>query len=270
MQLSSELLASPGYFGPPTSSVDWCETNYAWSYYVSEMWNTLSSLVLVVLGVLGVLWHHRHLERHFVLAYACLSLVGVGSTAFHGTLRFELQMLDELPMLYLATLLVYLLVEDGRTPRFGRWLPSALAVYLIVASYGAAFTRGAVQFWSFQVSFAALEFFALFRTYRIYRNSDDAGQRRLFRFGMTAYLSGIVLWFFDLEYCAQLVSFFAQRGLAYPQLHAWWHVLVGFGTYSLLLVIAHQRLSVLGKTPVLRRRGVCWLLRGEDASVIGT
>ena len=35
-------MTSSGVWGPPTSSVDWCETNYDWSQYVAEMFNTLS------------------------------------------------------------------------------------------------------------------------------------------------------------------------------------------------------------------------------------
>ncbi|KAI8393790.1 uncharacterized protein BYT42DRAFT_18851 [Radiomyces spectabilis] len=31
-----------GYWGPITSSVDWCEKNYTHWYYVAEWWNTLS------------------------------------------------------------------------------------------------------------------------------------------------------------------------------------------------------------------------------------
>ncbi|KAI8364157.1 ceramidase-domain-containing protein [Radiomyces spectabilis] len=43
-----------GYWGPITSSVDWCEKNYTHWYYVAEWWNTLSSLAMIVLGLLGV------------------------------------------------------------------------------------------------------------------------------------------------------------------------------------------------------------------------
>lgn len=255
MLQASAPAAHSGYWGPPTSSVDWCEANYAWSHYVGEMFNTLSSLVLIALGVLGVLWHQRRLERRFLVAYACLALVGVGSTAFHATLLFELQMLDELPMLYLATLLVYVLLEADAGPRFRPWLRLGLVSYLAVATYGAAFTRGAVQFWSFQVSFAALEFFALYRTYRIYRASESGAQRQLFRIGMSLYLTGILLWFIDIEYCTELVALFEAAGVPNLQLHAWWHVLVGFGSYALILVIAFDREQSSGRSPVLRRTG---------------
>ena len=93
--------------------------------WVAEFWNTLSSLAMVVAGLVG-LSLRRHCARKFRFAFGLLALVGLGSVAFHGTLRFELQMLDELPMLYLVTWLVWLLVETGPAPRLGRWFPAAL------------------------------------------------------------------------------------------------------------------------------------------------
>lgn len=35
-----------GYWGPPTSTLDWCEENYAVSYYIAEFceWNRASLL----------------------------------------------------------------------------------------------------------------------------------------------------------------------------------------------------------------------------------
>lgn len=257
----------PGYWGAPTSSVDWCEANYEVSHYVSEWFNSLSSLVLVAFGVFGVLAHRRLLELRFSLVYACLALVGIGSAAFHGTLLFELQILDELPMLYMATALVYIVVENRKERRFGSWFPMALGLYLLVATYGDAFTRGVVQFWSFQISFATLELFGLYRTYRIYRASKNPEHRLLFRLGMSAYLFAILLWFIDLRFCDELVSTLASVGLPNLQLHAWWHVLVGFGSYSLILVIAFERLQTLGRGPILRRHGFIWRLHaGADAA----
>jgi dihydroceramidase len=249
---SSLAHAEPGFWGPPTSSVDWCEANYAHTHYVCELFNTVSSLAMLVVGVLGAVWHCRLLERRFTLAFLSVGVVGIGSAAFHGTLRMELQMLDELPMLYTATLLVYTLIEDRPQARFGMPLKAGLIGYLALASYGAAFTRGQVQFWFFQVTFAALEFYALYRTYRLYRASSSSSLRRLFRAGMTLYWVAILLWFIDLNFCELLVSGFATLGLPNLELHAWWHVFVSAGFYALILVIAHERLRTLGATPELR------------------
>lgn len=258
--------APSGFWGPPTSSIDWCETNYAVSYYVAEWFNTLSSLPLIVVGLLGVRWHWRVLERRFLLVFASVALVGIGSVAFHGSLLFHLQMLDELPMLYTATLMVYLLLEGKPQPVHGRWLPLALLTYLLIATFGAAFTRGSAQAWFFQVSFTLLEFFGLYLTYRIYRVSTAPDQRTAFRVGMTLYAAAIVAWFLDFRYCEQLVAALSRVGLPNLQLHAVWHVLVAGGLYALILVIAHQRLQVLGRNPYLERRGWGLRLRAGEAS----
>jgi dihydroceramidase len=245
--------ATVGYWGPSTSTVDWCETNYAHLFHVSELFNSASSLVLVLTGLLGLVLHRRVLERRFLLAFALLAVVGVGSTAFHATLRREHQMLDELPMLYLAIVIVYILLEDRPQRRFGAWFPLALLAHAALVTYLTAFTRGPVQFFLFQVSFASLEFFALGRTYLLQRRSPDAGTKRLFRLGIGAYALAIALWVSDIQFCPTLNGTLPAHGLPNPQLHAWWHVLVSFGFYALLLVIARERLRTLGREPRLVR-----------------
>lgn len=247
--MSAEL---PGYWGAVTSSVDWCERNYAFTPYVAELFNTTSSLAMVLAGALGVWLHRGVLERRFLFAFAMVALVGLGSVAFHGTLRFELQMLDELPMLYAVILMVFILVERAPTPRLGSWFPALLLAHAALVTGLCVFTRGALQFWVFQLSFGSLELFSLVSVWALQRRSRSSAVRRLFRLGMGAYVLAIVLWFVDVRACEVLSSTLPLHGLPNPQLHAWWHVLVSCGFYLLLLVVAHERLATLGRAPALR------------------
>lgn len=82
-----------GYWGPPTSTVDWCELNYTVSHYVAEFFNTISSLSIVFVGLLGIIHHYKTLETRFIVGFGSVALVGLGSAAFHGTLLFELQVI---------------------------------------------------------------------------------------------------------------------------------------------------------------------------------
>ena len=50
---SHDAMVSHPYWGPSTSSVDWCEQNYAHTRYVAEMWNTLSSIPLIFVCLYG-------------------------------------------------------------------------------------------------------------------------------------------------------------------------------------------------------------------------
>ena len=241
-----------GLWGVPTSTVDWCEANYQYTPLVAELWNTLSSLSMVAAGALGVWLHRRVLSRRFVAAFLLLALVGLGSVAFHATLRFELQLLDELPMLYLVALMVYILMEDRPTTRFGPLFPAGLIAYAALLTWLCAGSRGRLQFWVFQVSFGSLELFSLVRVYLVHRRTTDGALRRLFKWGLLCYGLGVSLWFIDIRFCEVVSVLLPRHGIPNPQLHAFWHLLVSCGFYALLLVIGADRLRTLGRTPSLR------------------
>jgi dihydroceramidase len=248
-------MSGVGFWGVPTSSVDWCEANYQHTRYVCELFNTVSSLAMVAVGLGGLWLHRRVLERRFSVAFLAVAVVGLGSIAFHATLRFELQMLDELPMLYSALVMVYILLENRPARRFGAWFPAALVAHGVLVTALSAFTRGTLQFYLFQLSFGSLEVFALARVYAIHRRTRSPGVRTLFRVGMSAYGLAVLLWFVDLEACSVVGGLLPSRGIPNPQFHAWWHVLVSIGLYLLTLVVAHHRLLVLGSSPRLRLAG---------------
>jgi dihydroceramidase len=219
-----------GFWGPVTATVDWCEANYVATDLVAEVFNTVSSLAMVTAGLLG-LWRHRALSVRYRVAYALLVLVGLGSVAFHATLRFETQMLDELPMVYLVLVIVYILLETRH-----RWpFVAAAAVMTALCSM----SRGQVQFFTFQIGFGALELFALGKTYLLQRRAAPA-IRRLYRYGMLSYAAAVSAWFADIRYCDAVSDF---------KLHAVWHVLVSAGFYALLLVIARSAAAPAHEPP---------------------
>lgn len=238
-----------GFWGPSTSTVDWCETNYEHFHYVGELFNSASSLAMVFAGVLGIVLHRHVLERRFMLAFAMVSVVGLGSIAFHATLLRQAQMMDEVPMLWLVLVILFILLENKPERRFGTWFPLLLLGHAVLITSLNAFTNGPLQFYLFHASFASLELFALGRVYFIHRHNQDRTIRRVYRLGMSSYALAIVVWFTDLRACSMLNVTLPSLGIPNPQLHAWWHILVSCGFYALLLVIAHDRLRTLGRSP---------------------
>ena len=63
--------------------LDWCERNYLHSIYIAEFWNTLSD-VLVIFSGFGAAecatW--EKLEKRFLLLYASIIIIGVGSSMY--------------------------------------------------------------------------------------------------------------------------------------------------------------------------------------------
>ena len=88
---------------------DWCEKNYAISSYVAEFWNTLSSLFVLFAGLFLL---RRTLQYQygvrFIFASLGVTIIGLGSVAFHGTLRRWGQVLDEIPMLWSSLLFLWI------------------------------------------------------------------------------------------------------------------------------------------------------------------
>ena len=77
-----------GYWGEPTSTIDWCEHNYVHSFYIAEFWNTLSNLSFVLLGIYGLSHSIKHgFEWRFHAQFIAVIITGIGSAMFHGTLQ---------------------------------------------------------------------------------------------------------------------------------------------------------------------------------------
>uniref|UniRef100_A0A8C2P291 Alkaline ceramidase n=1 Tax=Capra hircus TaxID=9925 RepID=A0A8C2P291_CAPHI len=51
------------------------------------------------------------LEKRYTASYLALTVVGMGSWCFHMTLKYEMQLLDELPMIYSCCIFVYCMFE---------------------------------------------------------------------------------------------------------------------------------------------------------------
>ena len=77
-----------GFWGKPSSTIDWCEENYQVSLYIAEFWNTISNLSFVVLALYGYRRaRQERFERRFLAQYIAVLVTGIGSALFHGTLR---------------------------------------------------------------------------------------------------------------------------------------------------------------------------------------
>ncbi|VTT60908.1 unnamed protein product [Fusarium fujikuroi] len=76
-----------GFWGQPTSTLNWCEEDYILSHYTAEITNTLTNVLFIALGIRGVrnCLKYKH-DTVFVIAYLGYLLVGCGSFAFHATL----------------------------------------------------------------------------------------------------------------------------------------------------------------------------------------
>ncbi|KAG0370118.1 alkaline phytoceramidase family protein [Gamsiella multidivaricata] len=247
-----------GYWSPNTASVDWCENNYVVSYYVAEFWNTVSSLFIVLLGELG-LYLCPTKERRFKVAFRTISIVGIGSTLFHGTLRHKMQLLDELPMIYAATALVFISVESKNGPQ-GRWFPVSLAAWLALTTIFVSVTGGKIQFYTFQASFGVLQLIIVYYTTTLHLQQSAQALARgsksestwLIQRALGIYFFAVAIWLIDLHLCEFVNGVGPQSILKWnPQFHAWWHVFSIVGVYFSTLLVAYQHYVARGLQPAV-------------------
>ena len=93
--------SSHGYWGPPQTNTQWCESDYKHSQYIAEFHNTWSTLPMVFVGINHI--YQSSGDYTMMLAGAMMTMVGIGSTIFHSTQYKIGQMMDEFFMLVLVT-----------------------------------------------------------------------------------------------------------------------------------------------------------------------
>ncbi|KAJ7651636.1 ceramidase [Mycena polygramma] len=224
-----------GFYGKTTATIDWCEANYQFSYYIAEMANTFSNL--------------------FTLAFAGIGLVGLGSFWFHATLLFQAQLADELPMIYVCATTLWCLFDTSlgftwETTRT-RLLTVAAAVFSILFSWSYYINRNPVYH---QVVFGILLFSIAFRIYYLLTR-PDVGKRvpadkraaisKLFSLGVAQFVLAFVLWNLDNIFCDTLTRWKVAVGWPLAFLlegHSWWHL--ASGTYYKFIGIQYLALCL--------------------------
>ncbi|KAL4657325.1 alkaline ceramidase 3-like [Arapaima gigas] len=249
-------LSPAGFWGSPTSTLDWCEENYFVSNYVAEFWNTMSNLIMILPPAYGALRTFKDgLETRYVFAFLGLAAVGVGSWCFHMTLQYEMQLLDELPMIYSCCVFVYCLFECFKHENSIN--------YIVITILGGFSTVVTVVYllWKepvfHQVMYGALVCCLVLRSVYIVTWVYPC-LRPLCYTSLSVFLLGFLLWNVDNLLCDTLRN--SRQSLppvigAVTQFHAWWHVFTGLGSHLHILLSLQSRANYLKRR--LRVKFIC-------------
>ncbi|KPI40798.1 Alkaline ceramidase 3 [Cyphellophora attinorum] len=250
--------ALSGYWRPVTSTINWCEEDYYATPYSAELINSLTNLWFIYLAQRGIrnCLSQRH-DRIFLWAFSSYLMIGVGSFIFHSTLKYPMQLLDELSMIYTTCILFFATFEHGLEGR-NRVLLGVLVggIAIFVTGYyhylgDPVFHQNVFAFLTAVVFFRSL--WKMEKTLRPSRRMSVQGvsaaeqarrDRRdgdilramwkMIPFGLLSVASGFLVWNLDNIYCDDLRRWRRAVGLPWGILlegHGWWHLLTGVAEY---------------------------------------
>ncbi|RVX68424.1 hypothetical protein B0A52_07424 [Exophiala mesophila] len=182
-----------------------------------------------------------------------LFFVGVTSFAFHLTMKYDAQIMDDLSMFWVCAAIIYELYTIGRSTNVKVVFGSALTAIL---GYISARHYTLNQLWLHNWTFIILVTAIWPRVLFLIRNSLNGPERmvarRQFRVGGLCFLAGFLLWLVDGAYCGPLRAARETLGLPWAfllEFHGWWHILTSIGAGNCIRVTK----VLTGKTPAVSR-----------------
>nr|XP_055063869.1 alkaline ceramidase 3 isoform X2 [Misgurnus anguillicaudatus] len=215
--------------------------------------NTVSNLIMIIPPIFGAIQTFRDgLETRYAWSFLGLAAVGIGSWSFHMTLQYEMQLLDELPMICICCVFVYCLYECFKQEGVVNYLSIGLLLtFSISVSVIYLLWKEPVFH---QVMYAVLVAFLVIRSVFIV-TWVYPWLRALCFSSLGVFLLGFILWNIDNVMCDSLRATRHQLPPvigAVTQLHAWWHILTGFGSYLHILLSLQIRLTYLKHRPKVK------------------
>ncbi|KAL4798154.1 ceramidase [Aspergillus venezuelensis] len=235
------------FWGPPTSNSNFCEQDYEQTRYIAEFINSLSNIVYIIYGVYGLrkLRQKRNADPLRSLPYWGLMAVGVCSTAFHVSMKYYTQMMDDLSMLFATTPVFHRALTVRASHRDSTTLAAILSTLLaLLIAYHLIADEILLHF----LAFATMIITIGIRTMQLVHartKSNSPAQRQIWgivRFGAFIFSLGFILWNIDTLICDTLRQTRATIGLPWAfllELHGWWHVFTGMGAYNFIAVVDH-------------------------------
>ncbi|KAI1304725.1 alkaline dihydroceramidase [Xylaria venustula] len=245
----------PGFWGEKTVTLNFCEEDYVMSYYCAEVCNTITNALFLWLGVRGIngCIKYGHPSIFFVTFIGYI-IVGVGSTLFHATLKYPMQLVDELAMIYTTCFMAYATFSYARSPAFSFALGASLVglAYFITARY---YETKDPQFHqdAYAILTATVVFSNMWIMERVLRPALQAREDKrstsspvpstraflsqmwiMVATGLSIFLGGYLIWNLDNIYCDTIRRWRHQIQLPWAVVlegHAWWHLMTGIGAY---------------------------------------
>lgn len=240
------------------TTIDWCEDNYVVLPQVAEFYNTATSLFCMIPpmwffsqrvpeGSGGIPWLHL-----------LVSLIMAGSAAFHGTLTWLGQLLDEIPILILISATFFSMVDslsivgfskqDPLVPRRSWWAPGPKLLTIISIA---------------QVLFIAYVYIFEQKKYALFLGcavGQAIGHWPLLLIEMFGRMRPVRKWLFNMlllhvglgysGYGLWCIEHAFCDHVKFVNLHAWWHIMATFAMKPFLDLLIFQRLQALGRRPV--------------------
>ncbi|KAL0936656.1 Alkaline ceramidase 3 [Colletotrichum truncatum] len=238
---------SDGYWGEKTSTLNFCEEDYVVSYYCAEVCNTLTNLLFLWLGLKGIsnCVSQGH-PRIFFVAFLGYVVVGLGSIAFHTSLKYLMQLVDELSMIYTTCLMVFATFSYSRSTQFVAFLGSGL---ILLACFITSYYHITKDPNFHQGCYAALTATVVIRSLYVMETQlrpalvarNGAKAQTILKTmwimvatGLGVFLAGYMIWNLDNMFCTQIRRLRRQAGLPWGVVlegHAWWHLMTGLAAY---------------------------------------
>ncbi|XP_031114325.1 alkaline ceramidase-like [Ipomoea triloba] len=231
------------FWGPVTSTKEWCEPNYVHSSYIAEFFNTISNVPCILLAFIGLVNALRQgFEKRFSVLHISNIILAIGSMLYHATLQRMQQQGDETPMVWEMLLYIYILYSPDW--HYRSTMPTFLFLYGAVFAIAHSQVRFAI---GFKVHYALLCLLCIPRMYKYYIYTEDRLAKRLAKLYLATLLVGTMCWLFDRQFCKDI-----SRWSLNPQGHALWHVLMGFNSYFANTFLMYCRAQQRGWNPTIK------------------
>ncbi|KAI3846604.1 hypothetical protein MKW92_011245 [Papaver armeniacum] len=214
------------FWGPVTSTTEWCEKNYAYSSYIAEFYNTISNVPCILLALIGLINALRQrFEKRFSVLHISNMILAIGSMLFHATLQHVQQQSDETPMVWEMLLYLYILYSPDW--HYRSTMPTFLFLYGVMFAVAHSLVRFGI---GFKFHYALLY----------------ASAKRLAKFYVLTISLGTLCWLGDRLFCKEISGWYFN-----PQGHAFWHVLMGLNSYFANTFLMFCRAQQLGWSPTV-------------------
>ncbi|KAL2020696.1 hypothetical protein VTK56DRAFT_8092 [Thermocarpiscus australiensis] len=164
--------------------------------------------------------------------------------AFHTTLKYEMQLADELPMIYTVCIMAFATFSYNKTKKMQALIATALCGLAVFITTYYLYAKDPVFH---QVAYGLLTATLVFRGFYVMerelrpkmskRNPAecDRHMREMWKLALTGilmFLAGFFIWNMDNIYCHHLTT--TKKRILLPwsvvlEGHGWWHVLTGLG-----------------------------------------